>query len=136
MDSRLVLLSCLECCTTFDVDNYDKVYLSNNAFNFNGIGTIHLSLDNCQVLMLKDVRYILGIKKSLLLVRQMELLLGGHSDGALGRRHARRQLLKELAVRSGKVVSRPGAMGLVTTRGSIRDMAHELRCKFSCSASM
>ena len=51
---------CLECFTTFDAGNYGKVYLdNNNACNIDGIGTIHLSLDNGQELVLKDVRYVL-----------------------------------------------------------------------------
>ena len=54
--------------------SYGKVYLGNNhACNIDGIGTIHLSLDNGQELVLKDVRYVLGIKKSLLSVGQMDL---------------------------------------------------------------
>ena len=50
---------CLECFTTFDAGTYGKVYLgNNNACNIDGIGTIHLSLDNGQELVLKDVRYV------------------------------------------------------------------------------
>ena len=65
---------CLECFTTFDAGNYGKVYLGNNsACNIDGLGTIHLSLDNGQELVLKDVRYVPGIKKSLLSVGQMDL---------------------------------------------------------------
>ena len=65
---------CLECFTTFDAGSYGKVYLGNNsACNIDGIGTIHLSLDNGQELVLKDVRYVPGIKKSLLSVGQMDL---------------------------------------------------------------
>jgi hypothetical protein len=32
-----------------------------NTCSIDGLGTIHLSLDNSQDLMLKDVRYVLGI---------------------------------------------------------------------------
>jgi hypothetical protein len=60
---------CLECFITFDVGNYGKVG-NNNACNIYGIGTIRLSLNNGQELLLGDIMYAPGIKNSLLTVGQ------------------------------------------------------------------
>ena len=50
-----------------------KVYLGNNyACDIEGVGTIHLALENGQELILQDVRYVPGIKKSLLSIGQLD----------------------------------------------------------------
>jgi hypothetical protein len=59
----------LECFTKSDAGSHEKFYPgNNNACTIDGIGTTHLSLDNGQELVLKDVRYVPGVKKRLLFV--------------------------------------------------------------------
>ena len=63
-----------ECFSTLHARMYGKVYLGNNhACNIEGIGTMHLALENGQELVLHDVRYVPSIKKSLLSVGQLDL---------------------------------------------------------------
>ena len=58
-----------ECFSTLNAGMYGKVYLGNNhACSIEGIGTMHLALENGRELVLHDVRYVPGIKKSLLSV--------------------------------------------------------------------
>ncbi|MCO5561643.1 hypothetical protein L7F22_015264 [Adiantum nelumboides] len=63
-----------ECFSTFDAGKHGHVYLGNNhACSIEGIGTVHLSIDDTNELVLHDVRYVPGIKKSLLSVGQMDM---------------------------------------------------------------
>ena len=63
-----------ECFTTLSVGSHGHVYLGNNhACSIEGIGTVHLSIDGINELVLHDVRYVPGIKKSLLSVGQMDM---------------------------------------------------------------
>ena len=63
-----------ECFSTLNARMYGKVYLGNNhACSIEGIGTMHLALENGRELVLHDVRYVPGIKKSLLSVGQLDL---------------------------------------------------------------
>lgn len=63
----------LECFATYVAGNYGKVYLGDNfACNIEGMGTMRLALNNGQELLLKDVRFVPGIKKSLLSVGQLD----------------------------------------------------------------
>ena len=64
----------MECFATYEAGNLGKVYLGNNhACAIEGIGTMHLTLDTGHDLVLKDVRYVQGIKKSLLSVGQLDM---------------------------------------------------------------
>ncbi len=63
-----------ECFVTFTAGSHGHVYLGNNhACSIEGIGTVHLSTDGTNVLALHNVRYVPGIKKSLLSVGQMDV---------------------------------------------------------------
>ena len=65
---------CLECFATYEAGNFGKLYLGNNhACAIEGIGTMHLALDMGHEVVLKDVRYVPGIKKSLLSIGQLDL---------------------------------------------------------------
>ncbi|KAH7288390.1 hypothetical protein KP509_31G025000 [Ceratopteris richardii] len=63
-----------ECFTTFHAGSHGHVYLGNNhACSIEGIGTVHLTVDGTNELVLHDVRYVRSIKKSLLFVGQMDM---------------------------------------------------------------
>ena len=63
-----------ECFSTLSAGMYGKVYHANNhACTIESIGTMHLALETGHELVLHDLRYILGIKKSALLVGQLDL---------------------------------------------------------------
>ena len=63
----------LESFASYTAGSLGKVYLGNNhACEIEGVGTIHLALENGQELVLHDVRYVPGIKKSLLSVGYLD----------------------------------------------------------------
>ena len=58
-----------ECFATFSAGKHGHIYLGNNhACSIEGIGNVHLSVDGKNELVLHNVRYVPGIKKSLLSV--------------------------------------------------------------------
>ena len=62
-----------ECFSTFHAGSQGNVYLGNDyACPIEGYGTMHLCVDVTNDLVLHDVRYVLGIKKSLLSIGQMD----------------------------------------------------------------
>ena len=63
-----------ECFVTFNVGSHGHVYLGNDhACSIEGIGTVHLAINGTNELVLHNVRYVPGIKKSLLSVGQMDM---------------------------------------------------------------
>ena len=63
-----------ECFSTFTTGSHGHVYLGNNhACSIEGIGTVHFSTNGTNELVLHNVRYAPGIKKSLLSVGQIDL---------------------------------------------------------------
>ena len=63
-----------ECFSTFTAGSHGHVYLGNNhACSIEGIGTVHFSTNGTNELVLHNVRYVPGIKKSLLSVGQMDM---------------------------------------------------------------
>lgn len=100
----------LECFATYVAGNYGKVYLGDNfACNIEGMGTMRLALNNGQELLLNDVRFVPGIKKSLLSVGQLDA--HGYTTIFVG---GSWKLLK-------------GSM--LVTKGSKRGTLYYLRCK-------
>ena len=62
-----------ECFSTFYAGSQGNVYLGNDhACPIEGYGTVHLGVDGTNDLVLHDVRYVAGIKKSLLSIGQMD----------------------------------------------------------------
>ena len=63
-----------ECFSTFHAGRQGYIYLGNDyAYPIEGYDTVHLCVDGANDLVLHDVRYVLGIKKSLLSVGQMDV---------------------------------------------------------------
>ena len=63
-----------ECFATFNAGSHGHVYLGNNhACSIEGIGTVHFSTNGTNELVLHNVRYVPGIKKSLLSVGHMDM---------------------------------------------------------------
>ena len=63
-----------ECFLSFFAGNFWKIYLGNNhAYNIEGLGVVQVAMGNGQELTLDQVPYVLGIKKSLSFVGQLDI---------------------------------------------------------------